>query len=167
MLAHSSAFDTEGNEWKEIAPLKEARRNACGVSKNDEKIFIAGGNGVYNRALSSCEVYNIATNEWQLIASLTVPRALGKMALIDGTIYVLEGCVKKPFEDPCNSPEAKLVVECYDEETDIWNDRTAMLIDKISTRGRSLWIGSEFLLDVCSLRLFKGVKFNNLYPIRL
>ena len=170
LLALSSAFDTEGNKWKDIAPLKEARRDACGVSKNDEKIFIAGGHGVFDWTLSSCEVYNIATNEWQLIASLTVPRALAKMVLIDGTIYLFEGCVKRPFKDRCNSPDAKLTVECYNEEADIWNDRTAMLIDKISTWGNvtSLWIG-EFVLDICSLRLFnfKGVRYNSLYPGRI
>ena len=167
LFAHSSAFDTEGNEWKEIAPLKEARMDACGVSKNDEKIFIAGGHGVFDRTRSSCEVYIIATNEWQLIASLTVPRAVAKMTLIDGTIYVLEGFLKKPFKDPRDSPDAKLTVEYYDEERDIWNDRKAMFINKISTSRKSLWTGCEFHLDICSLRVFNGVKFYTLYPVHL
>ena len=42
LLSRSSTFDTEGNEWKEIAPLKEARTGARGVCKNREMIFIAG-----------------------------------------------------------------------------------------------------------------------------
>ena len=36
VLCHSTTFDIEGNEWKEIAPLKEAKGDACGVSKNNE-----------------------------------------------------------------------------------------------------------------------------------
>ena len=162
-LSHSSTFDTEGNEWKEIEPLKEARRNAFGVSKNDEKIFIAG---IFDDWLISCEVYTIATNEWQFIASLTVPRAFGKMVLIDDTIYVLGGRVRKPFQDPCDFPDGKMVVECYEEDTDKWNDRTTVPIRKISLRGMSKFGDCEFFLSICSLRLFKGVEFDNLYPIR-
>ena len=44
--SRSSTFDTDGHEWKEIAPLNEARMDAFVVSKNDEKIFIADGLGV-------------------------------------------------------------------------------------------------------------------------
>ena len=151
VLCHSTTFDIKGNEWKEIAPLKEAKGDACGVSKNNEKIFIAGGIGC-DDWLNSCEVYNIATNEWQFIASFTVPRAFGKMVLIDETIYFLGVRFKLPFQIPCDFPDGKMAVECYDEETDVWNDRTTTPIDKISLRGRK----------ICSLRLFKGVEFNNL-----
>ena len=165
-LSHSSTFDTEGNEWKEIAPLKEARRNAFGISKNDETIFIAGGHGIFDNWLISCEVYNIATNEWQFIASLTVPRVFGKMVLIDDTIFVLGGRVKKPFQVPSGFPDGKMAVECYDEDTDKWNVRTTIPIRKISLRGMSKFGDYEFFLSICSLRLFKGVEFNNLYPIR-
>ena len=165
-LSDSSSFDTEGNEWKEIAPLKEARRDAFGVSKNDEKIFIAGGHGIFDDWLNSCEVYNIATNEWQFIARLTVQRAFGKMVVIDKTIYVLGGRVKNPFQDPCDFPDGKKAVECYDEETDKWNDRTTIPIHKICLRRMSKFGDYEFSLKICSLRLFKGVEFNSLYPIR-
>ena len=165
-ISHASTFDTERNEWKEIAPLKEARRDAFGVRKNDEKIFIAGGHGIFDDWLNGCEVYTIETNEWQFIASLTAPRAFGKMVLIDDTIYVLGGRVKKPFQEPCNFPDGKMAVECYDEETDKWNDRTTVPIRKISHRGKSKFGYYEFSLEICSLKLFKGVEFNNLYPIR-
>ena len=57
-LSHSSTFDTEGNEWKEIPPLKEARIGACGVCNNRGMIFIAGGEGICPGWLKSCEVYN-------------------------------------------------------------------------------------------------------------
>ena len=160
-LSHCSAFDVEGNAWKEIAPLKEARRDAFGVSKHDEKVFIAGGHGIFFDWLNSCEVYNIATNEWQFIGSLTVSRVQGKMVLINETIYVLGGRVKRPFQDPCVFPDGKIAVEWYDEERDEWNDRTIIPIDKMSKLGYY-----EFCLKICSLRLFKGVEFDNLYPIR-
>ena len=99
--SHSSTFDTDGHEWKEIAPLNEARMDAFGVNKNDEQIFIAGGLGGIHVWLNSCEVYNIATNEWQFIASLTVPRSGGKRVLINETIFVLGGEPPKPFKGSC------------------------------------------------------------------
>ena len=82
--------------------------------------------------LNNCEVYNIATNEWQFIASLTMPRVNWKMLLIDGTIYVLGGKVQKSFKDPCDVPDGMVTVEYCDEERDIWNDRIAMPIEKLS-----------------------------------
>jgi len=172
LLAHSSAFDTEGNEWKEIAPLKEARGDACGDSKNDEKIFIAGGIG-FDDWLSSCEVYNIATNEWQLTGNLTVPRAFGKMVFIDETIYVLGGRVKLPFQDPCSFPYGKMPAECYDEERGKWNDRTAMFDDKISLKPFRLPMVLDHSFNrfpqrvkICSIRLFNppSSKFSGFFP---
>ena len=111
--------------------MKEASTSARGVCKNGEMIFIAGGHGGPGW-LNSCEVYNIATNEWQFIASLTMPRVSGKMVLIDGTIYVLGGKVQKSFKDPCDVPDGMVTVEYCDEERDIWNDRIAMPIEKLS-----------------------------------
>ena len=165
-LSHSSTFDTGGNEWREIAPLKEPRIDACGVSKNGQMIFIAGGYGLrpgwcWPGWLKSCEVYNIATNEWQFIASLTVPRVCAQMVLIDGTLYVLGG-EGEEFRDLY---DAVVPVECYDEERDIWNDITAKPINRIRLGRMSK--SRKFFLKICSLRLFKGVEFNNLYPLQL
>ena len=147
ILSDCSTFDTERQEWKAIAPLKEARRSACGVCKNEEKIFVAGGRGSSFRDayLDSCEVYNIATNEWQLIASLTMPRIGGKMVLIDGTIYVLEGSVK--FVD------GNVPIECYDEERDNWTERTTMCSEYIFLTN-PIFPDCSFFLKVCQIRLF-------------
>ena len=82
-LSECARFNTEQNVWQKIAPLNEARRNAFGVCKN-EKIFIAGGSGS-----TTCEVYNILTDEWQFIASLTSRILESMMVLADGTLYVL------------------------------------------------------------------------------
>ena len=57
-----------------------------------------------------------------------------------------------------------MAVECYEEKRDIWNDRIAMLIEKLSLGRMSR--SSEFFFTICSLRLFKGVEFSNLYPLR-
>ena len=165
-LSDSSAYDTKRRFWKEIAPMKEARIGAFGVSKNEEKIFIAGGirPGVW---LNSCEVYTIATNEWQFLANLTMSRAGGKMVLIDETIYVLGGQIKKPFKDACNFPDGEVAVEYYDDENDKWNDRTTMPSDKIFFRENPEVTGHGLKLRICSVGLFHTVcsKFTGLLPI--
>ena len=155
-LSDSSSYDITEGSWKELAPLKKVRRGAFGVSKNEERIFIAGGLGDLGAWLKSCEVYSIATNEWQFIASLTMPRVCGKMVLIDETIYVLGGRVKKPSMEPCFFPDGKVAVECYDHERDKWNDTTTMLIDKISFKHLRYPRPTEygFWLKICSVTLF-------------
>ena len=133
-LSESARFDTAGNTRQEIAPLKEARSYAFGVSKTDEnKIFIAGGFGIFRDWLKSCEVYNILTDEWHFIESLTVPRAYGKMVLIDEIIYVLGGSSKKPLVDTCLMfPHGQVTMESYDHERDKWNERAIISSKKIT-----------------------------------
>ena len=170
--ASAAKFDTEENTWQEIAPLQEARSCALGVSKNEEKIFIAGGFGNSDAAdlLKTCEVYNISTDEWQFIASLTVPRMWGKMVLIDEAIYVLGGVLEKSSVDKCILfPDGQVIMESYDHERDKWNER-AIIPSKeiILTMERFRPISDQLggRLDICSLRLFKGIKFSNLEPIQ-
>ncbi|XP_078369061.1 kelch-like protein 11 [Oculina patagonica] len=167
-IAECARFDTEENTWQETAPLKEARTYAFGVSKtNQDKIFIAGGFGIFDDWLQSCEVYNIATDEWQFIASLTLCRVCGSMVLIDETIYVLGGRTKKPFKDTRDFPDGKMPVEWYDPGKDKWNDITAMPFWNFILKGRI--VDTEYIvwLKCCSLRLFKDVNFDNLSPIQL
>ena len=129
--ASAARFDTEENKWQEIAPLNEARWGAFGVSKNEEKIFIAGGRGILKfHSLKSCEVYNIATDEWQSIASLTVPRKFGKMELRDGTIYVLGGMTQSG-----RFPRGRVPVEWYDHDRDMWFDKSKMPVSNIPFMG--------------------------------
>ena len=167
LFAHSSVFDTEENEWKEIAPLKEARTGACGVSKNEEKIFVAGGIGGVDFWLNSCEVYNIATNEWQFTGNLTVPRFSGEMVLIDETVHILGGRVKRLCQQPCYFPDGKVPVECYDEERDKWNDITAMFNDKSSFKPDRVFKNIPHHVKICSFRLFNSSssKLSGLVPI--
>ena len=112
---------------KKIAPLNEARDNAFGVCKN-EKIFIAGGSKFHELLqrefpLKTCEVYNISTDEWQFIASLTLRRTLGSMVLADETLYVLGGQSPGKF--------SVKTIECYNHENDKWIDVASVPVNKL------------------------------------
>ncbi|XP_078376780.1 kelch-like protein 24 [Oculina patagonica] len=157
LLSECARFDSEENTWQKIAPLKEARRDAFGVSKK-EKIFIAGGVGASENFLNSCEVYNTLTDEWQFIASLTIPRILGNIVLLDETLYVMGGITKKPRK---RSGEFSDKVECYDHARDEWNNKATVPVSKITIEKRELL---RYYLKGCSLRVLKGV-IKNLEPI--
>ena len=147
-LSECARFDTEGT-WQAIAPLNEARTKAFGVSKN-EKIFIAGGTGSLRELLNSCEVYNISTDEWQAIASLTVPRVLGIVLLVDETLYLLVEEIRKAFDSSIN-------VECYDPEKDEWKNRADIPLDKII---KMETLHGVYHLRCCSLSALKDVLSN-------
>ena len=87
---------------------------AFGVVANN-KIFIGAGVGKDSKQLITCEVYNMLADEWQFIASLTVPRNQGNMVLANETMCVLGGHSRNYFTP---------LVECYDHEKDQWNEET-------------------------------------------
>ena len=55
-------------------------------------------------------MFNISTNEWQLIGSLNVPRVYGSMVCLKGTLSVLGGTGGSWLN--------KLSVECYNHTED-------------------------------------------------
>lgn len=129
ILRESSRFDTNEDKWEDIAKLQKARYQAFGVGKN-QKIFVAGGLGEYWEGhLKTCEVYHIETDEWHLMATLTIPRPCGGMVLVDQTLYVL-------------SRYTPSKTECYRHGKDEWIVQTL-----------PFQLGSS---SACSFRLFKG-----------
>ena len=140
-LTKAERFDTVENKWKEIANIQQKRVGSFGVA-TEGKIFLAGGRqpgiGLGTR-LKTCEMYNISTNEWQLIGSLKVPHAYGSMVCLKGTLYVLGGA------DSNNA-----VVECYDPTENKWIMSTMIPVNMISKDNKDTFTG-------CVLKLSKGV----------
>ena len=83
-VTKAERLDTVGTKWEEIANMQQKRWNAFGVA-NEEKIFVAGGSGS-ETYLKTCEMFNVWTNEWQLIASLNVSRVDCNMVCLKGTL---------------------------------------------------------------------------------
>ena len=107
-VAKADRFDITEKKWEEITDMQQARGGAFGVA-SQEKIFVAGGADEEGTVLKTCEVYNVSTNEWQLIANLNVYRTHGSMVCLGGTLYVLGG-----FDQTKKNPEHS--VECYDKQ---------------------------------------------------
>ena len=139
-------FDIEESKWEEIANLQEKRAGSFGVA-TEGKIFMAGGKQpgriVWQTfCVKTCEMYNISTNEWQLIGSLNDSRAYGSMVSLKGTIYVLGGI------NDCG--QSQLSVECYDPAENKWIKKTTLPVKMISKESNNTFTGSV-------LKLSKGV----------
>ena len=148
-FSKAERFDTVENQWEEIADLHEKKARAFGVA-TEGKIFLAGGfqvNGMFlgnAMFLRTCEMYNISTNEWQLIGSLNVSRAHGRMVCLKGTLYVLGGTFDAWLD------RSDLIVECYDPTEDKWFMKTTIPVKMISKDNNHYFTG-------CILKLSKGV----------
>ncbi|XP_031570372.1 kelch-like protein diablo [Actinia tenebrosa] len=102
----------DGNEWKQISPLREHRKYACAEVLANKKILVVGGyQGTNQTALDSCEVYSTETKEWQMVCSLVLPRAASAMACIDNQLYVVGGRSDRRSTD---------TIEYYDEDNNQW-----------------------------------------------
>ena len=133
-------FNTVENKWEAIANMQQERENAFGVA-TEEKIFLAGG--CFEETLKTCEMYNISTNEWQLIGSLTIDHVDGSMVCLKGTLYVLGGTD--------HLGDSQLSVECYDPIEDKWIEKTTIPVKIISRET------SYHGFSGCVLKLSKGV----------
>ena len=115
-------FDPDEDNWEEVAGMKEARHGAFGVAMNG-KLYVAGGTqqkseGQICVVLSSCEVYNPSTDEWQLIPSLKVPRHTASMVCFKGELYVLGGF--------SGEKSVEYSVEVFNAETNEWKKKATI-----------------------------------------
>ncbi|XP_022810244.1 kelch-like protein 2 [Stylophora pistillata] len=121
-VAKADRFDIMEKKWEEITEMQQARGGAFGVA-TQEKIFVAGGANEESIVLKTCEVYNVSTNEWQLIANLNVCRTHGSMVCLGGRLYVQGG-----FDQTKKKPEHS--VECYDSTQCKWIVKTTIPVEE-------------------------------------
>ena len=133
------------NVWEELAPMIKARHNAFGAAMNG-KIYVAGGmqeNGFMHTVLSTCEVYNPSTNEWQMIPSLNVPRHSASMVCFKGALYVVGG-------SKSSRKSTELSMEMYDSGENKWQIESAIPVSHEEQRK-----GNEVLYKACIARVHK------------
>ena len=126
MTLHPGMLDGGNQSWHRITEMKVPRWEACGTAAHG-KIFIAGGllasEGPERNPTSTCEVYNVDADEWQLIASLNSPRFSGSMVYLKGTLYVVGGRGR-------NVNKRVMAVESYDFEEKKWIKKTKLPSNK-------------------------------------
>ena len=121
-------FDPINNKLEEVAGLNFGRYNACGAAMN-RKLFTAGGWNSRNRYNLYSEVFNASTNEWQLIANLTIPRFNSSMVCFDGRLYVLGGITSVKGEGRIRT----LAVQVFDSEINEWQEISSIPVKSLET----------------------------------
>ena len=145
MSTTTTRFDPKNNKWEEVAGVNEGRYLAFGVAMNG-KVFTAGGYGIGYNLLSSCEVYNPTTNEWQLMPSLKVPRCNASMVCFEERLYVLGGYTYT------GRFIRALTVEVFESERNEWKEISAIPVKSFEEEEKK---GKIF--RACFARLYKGV----------
>ena len=152
----TSRYDSRDKKWEALACINEGRYYAFGAAMNG-KIYIAGGQSV-NKALSSCEVYNTSTNEWQLMPSLKVPRLSASMVHFQGRLYVLGGTSPVTVFGP---NIRVLTVEMLESEKNEWTEMSQIPVERFESQ-EEMKKGKRF--KACSASFSKKV-INKLKPL--
>ena len=147
-LNNADRYDVSTNTWDKIADLQEPRRDACSASAYG-KIFIAGGKFGNHLALSTCEVYNETTNEWQYTERSTDILSFFDTNLmsVGGKLYHMKsgGFIYQGL------PEDR-VIECYDADSNRWKKKTEIPLRLLSMGSESRYFKAMW----CSVRVFIG-----------
>ena len=119
----TNIFDPINKKLEEVGNLKWSRYNACGASMNS-KVFIAGGWSSIDFYLQNTEAYNPSTNEWQLMAELTIPRFSSSMVCFEGRLFVFGGTTYTERDGMIRA----LTVEMFHPESNVWEEVSAIPI---------------------------------------
>ena len=154
----TSRYDSRDKKWEELACISEERYCAFGAAMN-AKIYIAGGLKSFSPydELSSCEVYNPATNEWQLTPSLKVPRYSASMVCFQGRLYMLGGTTVANGSSYIRA----LTIEMFDSERNEWTAISKIPVEKFESQ-EEIKKGKRF--KACSGSFSKKV-INKLKPL--
>ena len=131
------------HEWEEVAPINQARCNACGAAMNGQ-VYIAGGRQG-KVSFNTCEVYNPLTNEWQLMPRLKVPGMSASMVCYEERLYVLGGF---------NNSSRVLSAEIFCSDQSKWKEISVIPVDRFETSEEE---NSKQKFKACSARLCKVV----------
>ena len=131
-LATVEVYDPPTDTWEKVRDMNHARAYpAIGVVNGE--IYAMGGTGwpmIQNQPgpyLSSVEVFNPKTNQWQEKAEMSTPKTEHTASVIDGKIYVMGGYIQ---EDRESKIKYLSTIEIYDPATDQWTQEPDMLIGK-------------------------------------
>ena len=123
-------YDPATDTWAKTESINHARSCAA-ISVVNGEIYAMGGrgwSGIQSEPdpyLSSVEVFNLKTNQWQKRTEMPAPKTSHTASVIDGKIYVIGGYIQEGKKLK-NLP----TIESYDPTTDRWTQEPEMLIGK-------------------------------------
>ena len=136
-------FDTVENKWEDIASMQTGMNSAFGVAIQG-KIFVCD-------RFYDCAVYEVSTNEWQTMASLTKWNEDSRFRLLsvvslNQTLHAV-GTVRANYS---LKPDEMIVVKSYDPKLNKWIQKTSIPINKSSDE-------ETYSFQCATLKLSKGL----------
>ncbi|KAL2080636.1 hypothetical protein ACEWY4_024429 [Coilia grayii] len=89
VLNNCEVYDPTTDEWRELCPMREGRKNH-GLVAVGNRIYALGGQGSLG-GLDTVEYYEIGSNEWKAAAHMSWRGVTVKCAAVGSVIYVLAG----------------------------------------------------------------------------
>jgi N-acetylneuraminic acid mutarotase len=80
----------DGGEWGMRAPLLAAN-SEFGLAESGGKLYVLGGYPSNRQTVRTVQIYDIATDRWQLGPNLPQPNNHGMAAAVNGKIYLIGG----------------------------------------------------------------------------
>ncbi len=105
------------DEWVEKPNMSTAHFNSA-VASVDDKIYVIGGDSF----LDQNEMYDPATEIWQILTPMPTARQHIKAAVVDDKIYIIGGLE--------SWDEVSTKNEVYDPQTDTWDEMAPIPIPK-------------------------------------
>lgn len=125
--------DSGNAGWTALPNLLQARMLHTATLLPDGRVFVAGGQSgaAVSTALTSCEIFDPATDTWSAAASMTHARTAHAAVLLpDGRVFVMGG-QNTSITNPENTSEI------YDPGTDTWVDSGSMVSPNDNLSGNS------------------------------
>ena len=140
-------FDTVENKWEDIASMQTEMNSAFGVAIQG-KIFVCG-------RFYHCAVYEVSTNEWQTMASLTKWNEDSRFRLLsvvslNQTLHAV-GTVRANYS---LKPDEMIAVKSYDPKLNKWIQKTSIPINKSSDE-------ETYSFQCATLKLSKGLLYRS------
>lgn len=126
-LSSGEVLNVDTGEWTLLPRPMKARREGCALvadTHNQRLLYALGGYG-RNSYLDSCEVYNIATGQWNWMTNMSIGRSYCAAVIVSSKIMVIGG----QGVDGCLS-----TTEVYNLETKRW--KSVVLTAPMQTKRR-------------------------------
>eukprot|EP00929_Paragymnodinium_shiwhaense_P028704 TRINITY_DN16589_c0_g2_i1.p1 TRINITY_DN16589_c0_g2~~TRINITY_DN16589_c0_g2_i1.p1 ORF type:complete len:467 (+),score=83.48 TRINITY_DN16589_c0_g2_i1:237-1637(+) len=139
-LDTAEMFDTWNGRWVKCAPMPTRRAGSAAALLPDRRIIVVGGyneHGIAEGLLSTCDVYNPFTMQWDEDGAAPLRRARWGhgCASLGGKVYVVGGCSLQPNAEVHEVfMETLNCCEVYDPEEDSWTPSTPLKIPRSGSR---------------------------------
>jgi len=138
-------YDPANDTWKALAPVPTKRGSPVAAVVGG-KIYVIGGASVHpgskavdvhparpHRSVDTNEVYDLATNTWEIRQSMPTARNHAYVGVVNSKIYVIGGRVGAAFITRAGNVG---IVEEYDPATDQWG---ALKASMLNPRSAGAW----------------------------